>query len=285
MVGTALRQQCEAGGHEVVWFIRGRRDKPGVVWDPSSGWVAPGALDGLDAIVNLGGVSIGEGRWTDSRKSALRTSRIDSTRLLVAQMKAMTSPPALISASAIGFYGDRGDQALDERSHGGKGFLAELTADWEAEAMRAGSFGARTVILRFGVILSANGGALPRMVRPFKFGVGGRLGSGNQWFSWVALDDVVGIIQRALVSDMSGIYNATAPEPVTNREFTRVLAATLHRPAIFPVPSVALRVLFGQTADEMLLASQRVMPRRIEEAGFEFKHANLADALRTALKG
>jgi len=285
LIGTALSARLESEGHEVRRFIRGRADDLAATWDPASGWIRPGALDGLDAIVHLTGESIGEGRWTEGRKAALRSSRIDSTRLLVSQFAGMANPPALISASAIGFYGDRGDEVLDESSAGGDGFLAKLTSDWEAEVLRANEFGARTVVLRMGVVLAPRGGALTQMARPFKFGAGGRLGSGRQWFSWVAIDDTVAVILRALTSNMTGVYNVTAPQPVTNRELTKSLGAVLRRPALFAVPAFALRALLGGAADELLLASQRVLPRRLQEEGFSFRYPEISGALSAALRG
>jgi len=285
LIGTALRQQLEAEGHEVRRFLRGKPEDPEAVWSPAGGWIRPGALEGLDAIVHLAGESIGEGRWTKSRKAELRASRIDSTRLLVSELERIANPPALIAASAVGIYGNRGDEILDEASPSGTGFLAELTREWEAEAFRAQGAGARTVALRFGVVLAPGAGALKRMALPFKFGLGGRLGDGRQWFSWVALEDAVAVIQRAIATDMSGVYNVTAPTPVTNRELTKALAGVLRRPALFAVPGFALRAILGEAADELLLASQRVMPRRLAEAGFAFRYPEIAGALSAALKG
>jgi uncharacterized protein (TIGR01777 family) len=285
LIGTALRQRLEVEGHEVRRFLRGKPEDPAAAWDPATGWVRPGALEGLDAIVHLAGESIGEGRWTESRKAALRASRINSTRLLVSQLEGMTTAPALIAASAIGIYGSRGDEVLDETSNGGGGFLAELTQEWEAELRRAERAGARTVILRLGVVLAPRGGALSRMVLPFKLGLGGRLGSGRQWFSWVAIDDAVAVIVRAITSDMSGVYNVTAPQPVRNRDLTKALASVLRRPALFAVPAVALRGLMGGAADELLLASQRVVPRRLDEDGFSFSYPEISGALKAALGG
>ena len=284
LIGTALRQRLEAEGHHVRRLLRGTQDDPAALWDPAGGWIRPGALDGLDAIVHLAGESIGEGRWTKSRKAALRESRIDSTRLLVSQLEQMANPPALIAASAVGIYGSRGDEVLDEASKAGGGFLAELTRDWEAEVVRAEQAGARTVVLRLGVVL-APGGALGRMALPFKFGLGGRLGAGRQWFSWVALDDAVAVILRALTTDMSGMYNVTAPTPVTNRELTSALASVLRRPALFAVPAFALRGLLGGAADDLLLASQRVVPKRLQETGFAFRYPEISGALNAALRG
>jgi hypothetical protein len=285
LIGTALRQRLDVEGHEVRRFVRGKPAEPDAVWDPGSGWLREDALKGLDALVHLAGESIGQGRWTKSRKAALRASRIDSTRLLLSHLETMTNPPALIAASAVGIYGSRGDEVLDEASKAGTGFLAELTKDWEAQLIRADRAGARTVILRLGVVLAPGKGALGRMVLPFKFGLGGRLGSGRQWFSWVALDDVVSVILQAITSDMSGVYNVTAPAPVTNKELTKELATVLRRPALFALPAFALRVLLGGAADELLLASQRVVPKRLNEANFTFRHPELSEALTAALKG
>jgi uncharacterized protein (TIGR01777 family) len=285
LIGTALRQQLETEGHEVRRFVRGKREDPAACWDPEAGWVRPGALEGVDAIVHLAGESIGEGRWTKSRKAALRSSRIDSTRLLVSQLEGMTTPPALIAASAVGIYGSRGDEVLDEASKGGTGFLAQLTKDWETEVRQAERAGARTVILRLGVVLAPGKGALSRMAMPFKAGLGGRLGNGRQWFSWIALEDVVSVMMQAVTSDMSGVYNVTAPNPVTNRELTKALATATRRPALFAVPAFALRGLLGEAAHELLLASQRAVPRRLEGTGFAFRYPELPGALNAALKG
>jgi uncharacterized protein (TIGR01777 family) len=285
LVGTALRKQLESEGHEVKPFIRGAASDPNATWDPSSGWVRPSALDGLDAVVNLAGDSIGEGRWTAAKKARLRSSRIDLTRLLVSQFEALPNAPALISASAVGLYGNRGEEVLEETSGQGNGFLAQLAADWEAEARRAESFGSRVAILRLGVVIAPKGGALDRMVLPFKLFAGGPIGNGKQWFSWVAIDDAVAAFSQALTSDMSGAYNLTAPNPVTNRQLAKTIGATLHRPSFFPVPGFMLRLALGGAADELLLASQRVIPARLTEANFDFRYPAIEPALQMALKG
>lgn len=285
LIGTALRARLLAEGHEVRPFTRGRPDNAAAVWDPASGWIRPGALDGLDAIVHLAGESIGNGRWSEARKKVLRSSRVDATKLLVSQMSGMGTPPALIGASAIGYYGDRKDEVLDESSPRGTGFLSDLTNDWETEVLKARDAGARTVVLRIGVVLARQGGALPRLLLPFKLGAGGRLASGRQWFSWITLDDVVAGLLHAVTSDMAGVYNLTAPQPVTNRQLTKTLSGILRRPALFPVPRIALRIVLGESADELLLASQRVVPRRLQEAGFTFRHPELTGALTAILKG
>ncbi|MBK6560346.1 TIGR01777 family oxidoreductase [Candidatus Amarobacter glycogenicus] len=281
LIGTALATRLKSEGHDVRPLKRGAAAD----WDPATGWIRPGALEGIDAVVHLAGESIGKGRWSPKRKQELRSSRIDSTRLLVSEISKMASPPVFVAASAIGYYGNREDEVLDETSARGEGFLADLVRDWEAESMKAEDAGARTVLLRFGVILAKEGGALPQMMLPFKFGAGGRLGSGRQWFSWVALEDAVSILIRSLTTDMSGVYNVTAPEPVTNRELTKALSKVLKRPAIFPVPPFALRIVLGESANELLLAGQRVLPRRLLDAGYSFRQTEISTALESIVKG
>lgn len=282
LVGTALQARLKAEGHAVRPLSRG----PGKDWDPETGWIRPAVLEGVEAVVHLAGASIGEGRWSAKRKRELVDSRVDSTRLLITAMSGLVRPPALISASAIGYYGNRGDAILDETSAKGEGFLAGVVEQWESEVVKAEAIGARTVRLRFGVVLAKDGGALKRMALPFKFGLGGRLGSGKQWFSWVTLHDLTRAITTAITDEsMSGVYNVTAPEPVTNRDLTKALAKAVHRPAIFPVPPFALRLLLGEAADELLLYSQRVLPRRLVEAGFTFDHTDVGEALHAVLEG
>jgi uncharacterized protein (TIGR01777 family) len=233
----------------------------------------------------LSGASIAEGRWTGKRKAILRSSRVDSTRVLVDTLASLRRKPrVLVSASAIGYYGNRADEILTESSAQGTDFLSLLARDWEAEAMRAESSGVRTVLLRFGVILSATGGALPMMLMPFRYGVGGRLGSGKQWISWITLEDAVGIVRAAVFNEqLSGPVNVVTPNPVTNSEFTRIVAATLHRPAIFPAPAFALRLALGEMADALLLASQRVVPERLIAIPYPFRFADLSAALQAIL--
>ncbi|MBK9610861.1 MAG: TIGR01777 family protein [Dehalococcoidia bacterium] len=281
LIGTALAARLKSEGHDVRPLKRGAAAD----WDPATGWIRPGALEGIDAVVHLAGESIGKGRWSPKRKQELRSSRIDSTRLLVSEISKMASPPVFVAASAIGYYGNREDEVIDETSARGEGFLADLVRDWEAESTKAEDAGARTVLLRFGVILAKEGGALPQMMLPFKFGAGGRLGSGRQWFSWVALEDAVSILIRSLTTDMSGVYNVTAPEPVTNRELTKALSKVLKRPAIFPVPPFALRIVLGESANELLLAGQRVLPRRLLDAGFTFRQTEISTTLDSIVKG
>jgi uncharacterized protein len=243
------------------------------------------AMEGFDAVVNLNGASIGGGRWTSKRKTILRSSRVDSTRVLVDALSHLRQPPrVLVCASATGYYGNRGDEALKETSGCGNDFLAILCRAWEGEATRAASAGMRTVIARFGIVLSLDGGALPRMLTPFKFGAGGRLGSGKQWMSWIALEDAVRVL-RAAIDDArwNGAVNVVSPEPVRNSEFTRVLASVLHRPAIFPAPAFVLRLALGEMADALLLSSQRVQPVCLQQYGFAFRYENLEAALHAAL--
>jgi hypothetical protein len=242
-------------------------------------------MEAADAVVNLNGASIGGGRWTSTRKKILRGSRVDSTRVLVEALARLEQKPRVfVSASAIGYYCNRGDETLTESSQAGNDFLAEICREWEAEALRAQSSGIRTVLTRFGVILSAKGGALKQMLTPFRMGVAGRLGSGKQWMSWIALDDVVGILRDVISNEQaSGPVNVVAPNPVQNSEFTRVLASVLHRPAIFPAPAFALRLVLGEMADALLLSSQRVRAERAPAATFPFQYENLESALRAIL--
>lgn len=284
LVGSALAAHLEARGHDVARLRRGADDDASPSWDPSTGVVSRGAFDGCDVVVSLGGASIGDGRWSAKRKRELHASRIDATRLLVGHLATLPRPPrAFISASAVGYYGDRGEDPLPEDATPGEGFLADLVQDWERESLRARELGMRVVALRFGVVLASEGGALPRMLTPFRLGLGGRLGSGRQWMSWVTLNDAVRAIAFAASSDLEGPVNVTAPGAVTNAEFTRALARTLHRPARLPVPRRALRLAVGEAADELLLASTRAVPARLTAAGFEFDHPELEAALAAVL--
>jgi uncharacterized protein (TIGR01777 family) len=284
LVGTAATNGLRAEGHTVVHFVRpGREAAAGDVrWDPSAATMDLAAMEGADAVIHLCGASIADGRWTTERKRILRSSRLGPTRVLVdAMAKLQRKPRVFLAASAIGYYGNRGDEVLTEASANGSDFLPQLTRDWEAESTRAQSFGIRTVLLRFGVILTMSGGALPKMVTPFKFGMGGRLGSGRQWMSWVALEDVVGAIGAALADErFAGPVNVVAPNPVRNVDFTRGLASAVRRPALFPAPAFMLRIALGELADALLLASQRVQPEKLGAAGFEFRYPDLEPALR-----
>ena len=287
LVGKALTESLRSEGHTVALLVRpdGDASAGDIRWDPASGFINTNAMEGADAVVNLNGASIGGGRWNAERKKILRSSRIDATRVLVdAFTRLKQKPRVFVSASAIGYYGNRGDEVLTESSVSGNGFLADTCRDWEAEALRAQSSCIRTVMTRFGVILSAKGGALTQMLPPFKLGLGGRLGSGQQWLSWIALEDVVGLL-RAAISDekATGPVNVVAPTPVRNSEFTQVLASVLHRPAIFPAPAFGLRLLLGEMADALLLSSQQVHSEREPAATYHFRYENLEPALHAIL--
>jgi hypothetical protein len=236
-------------------------------------------------MVNLAGASIAEGRWNAERKKLLRTSRVDQTRALVNALSKMAARPrVLVSASAIGYYGDRGEELLNEDSPPGKGFLSEIAKDWEAEAEKASVLGVRVVRARFGVILAKNGGALPKMLGPFRLGAGGKLGSGQQWMSWITLADTVAILRFALENgEVRGPVNVVSPQPVRNVEFTAALAKAVHRPALFPAPAFALRLALGEMADALLLSSQRVAPQQLQRLGFGFANEDLGSALNGVL--
>ena len=298
LVGKALVAALVKDGHSVCRLVRPGttvKDEAGgfnVAWNPETGELG-GAAVGPDAVVNLSGASIGDGRWTADRKKLLRSSRVDTTRALVTALGQMNVKPAvLISASAIGYYGSRSDELLTEESVAGGDFLAETVKEWEAEARKAEAFKTRVVLARFGIILAKHGGALAKMAAPFRFGLGGKLGSGKQWMSWIALEDVVGILQMCLAntpisgavkfSPVTGAINVVAPQPVTNAEFTQELARAMHRPALFPAPKFALRLALGrELADALLLGSQRVLPTRLESLGYSFRYADLRSALGT----
>jgi hypothetical protein len=287
LVGQTLLPHLAAEGHEVVRLVR--RPPPlgplEIAWDPVAGRIDAAALDGIDAAVHLSGESIAAGRWTDSRKQLLRDSRIGSTRLLAESLaRAARKPRVLVVASATGYYGNRGDAALEESAAPGDGFVSGLCRDWEAAAAPAAQAGIRVANLRIGVVLSAAGGALPALLPLFRLGLGGPLGTGRQYFPWIALDDLVRVVDFVLGNDaLHGAVNATAPTQVTNAEFTRALARALRRPAVLVVPAFVLRLVLGPFADEGLLASQRVVPRRLLGAGFAFRHPDLEGALRHAL--
>jgi uncharacterized protein len=288
-LGTALVETLEGQGHSIARLVRpgtSQKSTPGaraqaVQWDPVAGQFDAAGAEGADALIHLAGASIAGGRWNASRKELLRTSRIDATRHLIGALAKLQQPPrVIVAASAIGYYGNRGDETLTEASAPGKDFLAGACREWEAEAARGAEFGARVVNLRFGIILAAHGGALPRMAMPFKLGAGGRLGDGRQWMSWLTLRETISIIQFALAtSGLTGPVNAVAPNPVRNSEFTSALAKTLHRPALFPAPAFALRLAVGEMADALLLVSQRVMPSKLLDSGYPFLHPSLVGAL------
>ena len=279
LVGTALIPALKAKGHEVLRLVRSAPNKAAgeAGWNPEQGTIDAESLEGIDAAVHLAGENVAEGRWTDEKKKRIRESRAKGTRLLsetLAQLK--QKPHTLVSASATGFYGDRGDEVLTEQSASGGDFLSEVCREWELATQAAAAAGIRVANLRFGVILTAKGGALKKMLTPFKLGVGGKLGSGEQYMSWVALEDAVGAILFALETEsLRGPINVVSPQPVTNLEFTKTLGRALSRPTIFAVPKFAARLAFGEVADALLLSSARVEPLRLKEAGYKFQYPTL----------
>lgn len=287
LVGSALVSSLGAGGHRVIPLVRRapRRGEDALRWDPSSGAIAPAGPAVADAIVHLAGESIMGVRWTAGKKRRIRESRTTATRLLVQTLTRLSKPPAVfVCASAIGYYGSRGDEMLTEESRPGTGFLAEVARDWEAATATAIAQGIRVVNLRLGIVLSDRGGALAKVLTPFRLGMGGVIGDGAQWMSWIALDDVIGAIRHALATDaLRGPVNAVAPAPVTNAEFTRILGRVLERPTLVPLPAFAARLALGEMADELLLTSQRVVPARLETSGYRFRYPTLDAALRAVL--
>jgi len=318
LVGTALTELLVRDGHMVVRLVRtvakkeesksggGQRQRENgssgqksdggrvvnVVWNPNArdlGGEPFGAdrekIEGADAAVNLAGASIAGKRWSEERKAVLRSSRVDITRELVRSLKKLKDgPKTLVSASAIGYYGNRGDEVLTEASKAGDDFLARLTQEWEAEAVKAEALGMRVARLRFGIILAKPGGALPQMMRLFQFGAGGRIGSGQQWMSWITLQDTVMVIRKVLENRaVSGAVNVVAPQPVRNADFAQALGRAMHRPAILPAPAFALKFALGEMAEALLLASQRVAPARLEQLGHRFAQRELNSALASVL--
>lgn len=287
LVGTALVPYLRSAGHDVARLVRSREDaSDAIYWDPHAGELNPDDLSGFDALVHLAGANVAAGRWTEKRKQLILESRINGLLTLTeAVRRCPDRPKILVSASATGFYGDRGNEVLNESSDSGTGFLAEVCREWEGGLREVENFGVRTVSLRFGIVLSGNGGALDKMLPAFKCGVGGRLGSGQQWMSWISETDLLRVISHVLEQRaLSGPINTVAPGAVTNAEFTKTLARVLRRPAVLPVPAFVLRLLFGQMADEALLASARVRPQRLLEEGFCFKHERLEEALQAVLR-
>jgi uncharacterized protein (TIGR01777 family) len=282
LVGRSLRKALAAAGHSVTVVSREPMRVPGraVGWDDLDA-----IMPEVDAVVNLAGASIADGRWTAKRKAAIRRSRVQGTRALVLAMeRSARKPQVFVSASAVGFYGPHDDEELDETAANGEGFLASVCRAWEREASAAETAGVRVVLLRLGVVLAPQGGALGRMLIPFRACVGGVLGSGRQWMSWVHVDDVVGLVLMALqTEELVGPVNATAPNPVTNRDFTKALGRVLERPAVLPVPGMALRLVLGEMAS-MLLTGQRVVPTAAAEAGYEFRHPEIAGALAACVE-
>ncbi|MGE5848529.1 MAG: TIGR01777 family oxidoreductase [Candidatus Methylomirabilota bacterium] len=285
LVGSALLPFLTAGGHRISRLVRKAAGGDDIAWDIAQGVKELSRLEGVDAVVHLAGENIAAGRWTAARKEEIRRSRVEGTRRLCESLaKLSRRPKVLVSASAVGFYGNRGEEILREDSAPGSDFLAQVCREWEAATDPASRAGIRVVHLRSGVILSPAGGALKKMLLPFKMGAGGRMGSGAQFMSWIAIDDAVGAIHHAIVTEsLQGPVNGVAPTPVSNVEFTRTLGRVLSRPAIVPMPAFAARLAFGEMADALLLASQRVIPARLQATGYRFRHAELEGALRHLL--
>lgn len=287
LIGRALVQELTRQGHQVSRMVRRPAGRGEISWDPAGGILEPADLEGVKAVIHLAGENVGA-RWTASRKQRIRNSRVTGTSLLSEVIARLRTPPqVLISASAIGIYGNRGDEILTEASPPGDpdcDFLVSVSRQWEAATGPASAAVARVVHPRFGVVLSPIGGALRKMLPAFQLGLGGRIGSGLQWISWISLDDAVGVIVHALSSDtVQGPVNATAPVPVTNREFTRILGRVLRRPTLIPVPATALRLALGEMAKGTLLSSARVVPTQLLKSGYRFQHSDLESALRHVL--
>ncbi len=286
LVGSALVKSLEAQGHEVFRLVRHAPNRATEIeWSPDRYSIALALIEGFDAVVNLAGESIADGRWTDEKKRRIRESRVKGTKLLGDALANLSVPPkTFICASAIGYYGNRGDELLTEESPGGNDFLSEVCNEWEQATALAAEKGIRVVNARFGIILDQEGGALKKMLPPFRMGVGGKIGSGKQWMSWITLEDVINALNFALANDsLRGPVNYVAPNPVTNAEFTKTLGKVLSRPTLFPVPAFAIKLLFGEMGETLLLGSLRVAPTRLEQAGYQFKHAELAAGLRDIL--
>ena len=285
LVGTRLCNALSVEGHSLVRLVRRAAAGPDEAeWDPAHGRLDPAALEGIDAFVHLSGESIAAGRWSPARKSKILESRTVTTRLVSAALARLASKPALVAASAIGYYGDRGGEWLDETSRPGRGFLPEVCVEWERACDAARVAGLRVVNVRIGVALDPSGGALAAMLVPFRLGLGGRLGTGAQYVSWITLDDLVGALRHCLVSTtLSGPVNAVAPAPVTNSELTRALSRALGRPAVLRVPASALRLVLGKAADELLLGGARISSGKLERSGFVFRDSDIEAALRRIL--
>ena len=291
LVGTALVRSLLGDGHEVTRLVRGGSQEfraPGsaaVHWDPGRGEIDASELEGHDAAVHLAGEPIAEGRWDEAKKRRVLESRAKGTQLLAEALASLSAKPrVLVSASATGFYGDRGDELLREESASGDDFVSEVCREWEKGTLAASQAGIRVVHLRIGLVLSGEGGALPKMLTPFKLGLGGKLGSGRQYVSWITLEDLVHVIRRAVEDEsLRGPVNAVSPNPVTNEEFTKAIGRALGRPTFMAMPAFAVRLAFGEMADELLLSSTRVEPARLKEVGFEFRHPEIEGALRSVL--
>ena len=287
LIGSALIPFLEEKGHEVFKLVRvgGDLHPDEIGWDPKSGVVNPSLLEGMDGVVHLAGESI-MGRWTEAKKEKIQKSRVEGTKLLCKVLCTLKHPPAVfIAASAIGYYGNRGDEILTEHSAKGEGFLSDVCKKWEEASSALKEKGSRVANLRFGMVLSGKGGALKQMLTAFKLGLGGRMGLGNQWMSWIAIDDLLCIIDYVLhKKELAGPLNTVSPNPVTNQAFTETLGKVLHRPAFMAMPAFAVKLIFGQLGTELLLGSEKVVPRKLEEAGYSFAYPHLEEALQHTLK-
>ena len=289
LVGGELVPTLKAKGHEVYKLSRkAAKSADEIQWDARRGFSESeqAKLENFDAVVHLAGDNVSEGSWTDEKKRSIKESRVVGTQILVDALKKSENPPKIfISASAIGFYGNRGDEILTEKSAAGEGFFPEVCTEWENESEKAREFGARVVMPRIGVVLTREGGAIEKMLTPFKFGVGGTIGSGEQWMSWITLDDLIRIIHFALENEnLNGAVNAVAPNPVKNKEFTDTFGKVLRRPTIISVPAFGIKLLFGEMGETLLLEGARILPKRLEDAGFEFKFTKLENALKHVLE-
>ncbi|PIQ81523.1 MAG: TIGR01777 family protein [Candidatus Omnitrophica bacterium CG11_big_fil_rev_8_21_14_0_20_64_10] len=286
MIGRALQAALKSAGHAVTRLVRSGGGPDTLLWNPDGPALEPEPFEGFDAVIHLAGDPIAEGRWTPAKKERIRTSRVRGTRLLCGTLARLKRPPrTLLCASAIGIYGNRGEEPIRETAGRGNGFLAEVGEQWEEATAPAQRKGIRTALLRTGIVLSAEGGALAKMLPPFRLGLGGPIGSGRQFMSWITLTDEVGAILHILNHpELRGPVNLTAPHPVTNAEFTKALGRVLHRPAIFPVPAPMLKLMFGEMAEAILLGGARVEPGRLLESGYRFQQPELEPALRELLK-
>lgn len=285
LVGSALIPVLKSMGAQITRMVRSKPKSDELEWHPNEAEMSPGSLDGFDTIINLAGENIAGGRWTDDQKRKIRESRINGTRLLSeAIAKLSPKPRVFICASATGIYGDRDDEVLDEQSESGGGFLAGVCREWEKATEPASKAGVRVVNLRLGPIIAREGGMLAKLLTPFKMGMGGKVGSGRQYISWIAIDDVIQAIKLAIEdASIHGALNIVSPNPVTNEEFTKTLGHVLNRPTALAMPAFAARLAFGEMADEMLLASQKVLPKKLINAGFMFKYPELEPALKHLL--
>lgn len=287
LVGTELQKSLAEKDYEMLLASRKEPvDEHHIQWSIEEGFAEPEKLEGIDAVVHLAGENVSGLRWTEDKKKAIRDSRVLGTRNVVdAISKLKNKPKVFVASSAIGFYGERGDEEITESSAAGDTFLAEVSKAWEAESRRAEDAGIRTVLLRTGIVLSKDGGALSTMLLPFKLGVGGVVGSGKQWMSWISMDDEIAVINYVIENEnIRGAVNAVSPNPVTNHDFTKTLGEVLYRPTFLPLPEFAVSMVFGEMGDALLLASSKVMPKRLQDAGFEFKYTDLKSAIEKAVK-